>query len=377
MQETINPEKRGTKMKIIQIIPSLENVGGAETFVVGLTMELIKKGHEVTIISLYNHRQGFYSEMIKNNNIEVLYLNKKRGPDYKTGRQLKQLIIKLEPDIVHSHLETALIFFLGGILKLKNIVFLETIHYYLQPNSYNIILKTIIKNTYKRKLIVPVSISPEAKRRAISYYKINFDSPVIFNGINMDGISAENPINTREFDFISVSRLVEVKNHRAIIEAAKILKDRNLTFSLNIVGNGPLYDNISALVKTYNLENHVKLLGLRNDVYSLLKNHKIFLIPSFREGNPISAIEAISSGLAVIGTNVGGLVDLVVSDKVGFLVNPHNTEQLANYMELLLTDKEKLSSVSEHNKIYANKFSLSNTAQQYIDLYEKLLNKLK
>lgn len=364
-------------MKIIQIIPSLENVGGAETFVVTLTMELIKKGHEVTIISLYNHRQGFYSEMLKKNNIRILYLNKKRGPDCKTGRQLRKLLIMLNPDIVHSHLETALTFFLGSILKLKNIVFIETIHYYLQPNSYNKILKTIIMNTYKRKLMVPVSISPEAKRRAILYYKVNFESPVIYNGINMDGINAEIPINAREFDFISVSRLAEVKNHRAIIEAAKILKDRNLIFSLNIVGDGPLYDNISALVKTYKLENHVKLLGQRNDVYSLLKNHKIFLIPSLREGNPISALEAISSGLAVIGTNVGGLVDLVTSDNVGFLVNPYNTEQLANYMELLLKDKGKLSSISEYNKIYAKKFSMSNTAEEYITLYEKLLRELK
>ena len=343
-------------MKIVQIIPSLENVGGAETFVVSLTIELIKQGHDVTIISLYNHRQGFYSEIINDNKIKILYLNKKKGPDYKTAKQLKKLIINLNPDVVHSHLETALTFFLGGILKLKNITFVETIHYYLQPNSYNIILKTIIKNSYKRKKIVPVSISPEAKKRATSYYKINFDSPIIYNGINMSGIKAEKPINTREFDFIAVSRLAEVKNHQAIIKAAKILKERNLDFSLNIVGDGPLYDEISLLIRNYKLESNIHLLGLRNDVYSLLANHKIFLIPSFREGNPISAIEAISSGLAIIGTNNGGLVDLIVDDNVGFLVNPYDIEQLANYMELLLSDKKKLSVISEHNKLYSGYF---------------------
>jgi len=360
-------------MKIVQIIPSLENVGGAETFVVSLTIELIKQGHDVTIISLYNHRQGFYSEIINDNKIKILYLNKKKGPDYKTAKQLKKLIINLNPDAVHSHLETALTFFLGGILKLKNITFVETIHYYLQPNSYNIILKTIIKNSYKRKKIIPVSISPEAKKRATSYYKINFDSPIIYNGINMSGIKAEKPINTREFDFIAVSRLAEVKNHQAIIKAAKILKERNLDFSLNIVGDGPLYDEISLLIRNYKLESNIHLLGLRNDVYSLLANHKIFLIPSFREGNPISAIEAISSGLAIIGTNNGGLVDLIVDDNVGFLVNPHDVEQLANYMELLLSDKKKLSVISEHNKLYSASFSISHVATQYIALYEKLI----
>ena len=97
-----------------------------------------------------------------------------------------------------------------------------------------------------------------------------------------DNISSEN-FKSRPFDFITVSRLVEVKNHLSLIKATKILADKGYNFSISIVGDtneNIIYDE----VKNNNLEKYVNLLGLRTDIFDLLQQHKVFVLPSFWEG---------------------------------------------------------------------------------------------
>lgn len=153
------------KLNIVQVIPSLKNVGGAETFMVDLTLELIRQGHNLTIISLYNHH-GFYENKIKDNNINIIYLKKRKGFDLITALKLKRLLKTLNPDIVHSHLKTNLTFFLGGITKIKGVSFVETIHTSYLDKAHNFILKRIIKNTYLTGRVTPVAISSEVNNYA-------------------------------------------------------------------------------------------------------------------------------------------------------------------------------------------------------------------
>lgn len=362
------------KLNIVQIIPSLKNVGGAETFMVDLTLELMRQGHNLTIISLYNHR-GFYESIIKNNNIHIIYLKKHKGIDLITALKLKRLLKTLKPDIVHSHLKTNLTFFLGGITKIKAISFVETIHTSYLNKVHNFILKRIIKKTYLDGRVTPVAISSEVNNYANRYFGVNIGAPIVLNGINLPLNNPTVKTLDRPYNFITVSRLVEVKNHLSLIKASKVLADKGYEFSVSIVGDGPMMNIISSEIKNNNLERQIKLLGLRTDVFDLLQEHKVFVLPSFREGNPISLLEAMACGLSVIATNVGGTVDIIDHGSNGLLIDPNNYLSLADAMEKTIIDIEFTKSSAQKNFDLSKNYSIEKTANDYLHLYNSLLRR--
>ena len=89
-------------MKIIQIIPLLD-LAGAETMCENLTNSLIKLGHEVTVISLYDYH-SVVTERMEKNGINIFYLNKKSGLDLSLTFKLVKIFKEYKPDVVHSHL---------------------------------------------------------------------------------------------------------------------------------------------------------------------------------------------------------------------------------------------------------------------------------
>ena len=362
------------KLNIVQIIHSVKDFGGAETFIIDLTLELIKQGHNVTLISFYKER-GFYNKVINDNNIPTIYLNKHKGPDLKTALILRRLLKKIKPDIVHSHTNTNLTYFLGRITNIKGISFVETIHTSYVSKAHNWLLKRIIKKSYVSRKVFPVAISSEVNNYANQYFGRNLEAEIILNGINLpDNISSEN-FKSRPFDFITVSRLDEVKNHLSLIKATKILADKGYNFSISIVGDGPMKNIIYDEVKNNNLEKYVNLLGLRTDIFDLLQQHKVFVLPSFWEGNPIALLEAMACNLSVIATNVGGTVDIIDHNSNGLLIDPNNYHSLADAMEKTLTDPDFTETSAQKNLQLSKKYSIETTAKDYVSLYKKILSK--
>lgn len=357
-------------MKIVQIIPSLESAGGAEKFMLELSVELKSLGHNVTVISLYSKR-GFYDNYISKNKLDVIYLDKKPGVDFKNSRKLKRVILNINPDIVHAHLHFHLSFFLSGLSKFKKIKWIETIHSSYTKNSHNFILKKIIKRYYVKKIIVPISISDEVAKYTKTYFKLKQNLDVIYNGINLSLADSSINITKRECFFITVGRLVRIKNQTAIIEATKILSDEGYKFTVTIVGDGPEKVKLKTLINEYNLNKTILLLGQRDDVFKLLANHRVFLLPSFEEGNPLSIIEAMASGLVVIATKIGGPVDIVTPGKNGYLVDPYDIKTLVNEMKRCLDSESLLGKISINNIADSSNYSITKTATEYVLLYKE------
>ena len=159
-------------MKILQIIPSLNSIGGGEKFVMELSASLQQYGHDIKILSLYSKKNDFFDDFIKTNNLDVIYLNKKRGVDFKTARKLIKVIKKTNPDIIHGHLLFHLTLMLGGKFKIKTIPFIETLHQDFYGASGNKILKNYMSKLYNNNKVIPVAISDEVKKSAIKYFKI-------------------------------------------------------------------------------------------------------------------------------------------------------------------------------------------------------------
>lgn len=144
-------------MKIIQIIPLLD-LAGAETMCENLTNSLIKLGHEVTVISLYDYH-SIMTERMEKNGIKIIYLNKKSGLDLSLIFKLVKIFKEYKPDVVHSHLYAAKYAHVAAsICGIKAKIY--TIHN-IARNEAGKMNRTFNRFLFKKCHVVPVSLTEE------------------------------------------------------------------------------------------------------------------------------------------------------------------------------------------------------------------------
>ena len=151
--------------------------------------------------------------------------------------------------------------------------------------------------------------------------------------------------------FVSIGRLIMQKGFESAIEAAVILKNKNIDFTWYIIGEGALRVKLEELVKLHNLQNHFVLLGLRENPYPYIKKATIFLQPSKYEGKSIAIDEAKILNKPIIVTNFSTAKDQI-DDNVNGLIVDMNSESIADGIIKLLNsqslqDKFKLNLSNE------------------------------
>jgi sugar transferase (PEP-CTERM/EpsH1 system associated) len=139
----------------------------------------------------------------------------------------------------------------------------------------------------------------------------------------------------------SVGRIQDVKDHAGLIDAFALLRARLPhqadKLRLAIVGDGPLLAPLRAKVSALGLDGLVWLPGARDDVAPILRGFDLYAISSIAEGTPGSVLEAMASGLPVVGTRVGGVPEVVAQGVTGQLVPARDpgamADALASYLE--------------------------------------------
>jgi glycosyltransferase involved in cell wall biosynthesis len=110
----------------------------------------------------------------------------------------------------------------------------------------------------------------------------------------------------------TAGRLVPVKNQHMLLEAMSILvHERKLPIQLQIAGDGELAEGLARQIQALSLSAHVELLGFRNDVRALLDQSDVFVLPSHDEGCSVALIEAMASGISVLGSTAGGILEVL------------------------------------------------------------------
>ncbi|MEH7510849.1 glycosyltransferase family 4 protein, partial [Priestia megaterium] len=149
-----------------------------------------------------------------------------------------------------------------------------------------------------------------------------------------------------------VARLGPRKGHNHLFEALARLKKYTSNVEVLIVGDGQMREKLEKQKKALGLS-MVKFLGSRDDVPSILNKTDIFVLPTINDSLPLSIIEAMHSGTAVISTNCGGIPELIKHNKTGIIVEPGDTEQLAHALKFLIKNKEVRNKMSTNGKIHA------------------------
>lgn len=164
---------------------------------------------------------------------------------------------------------------------------------------------------------------------------------VIPNGVDIDLFKPrEDPEDSL---LVWHGRFVPQKGLEYLIKATALIVQRGYSkIEFALVGNGPLKPKMITLTKKLKLTKNIVFIGrlpLLKDVASFLSKASIYVLPSLREGMPWALLEAMACGKPVIGSNIPGINDIIVSGHNGVLVPPRNAKALANAVITLLTDE--------------------------------------
>ena len=151
---------------------------------------------------------------------------------------------------------------------------------------------------------------------------------------------------------------------------------------LKIIGDGPELKTIVKSVEDKNLEEYIDFLGVlsHDKVISHMQRSDFLILPSFMEGAPNVIREAMSCGVPVIATSVGGIPEMIEEGEHGLLFEPNDLKALSNHISFLCkSDLVVLEKMGENARqhIIKNSLSWSDSAAIYSNLYEDLLTQNK
>ena len=197
-----------------------------------------------------------------------------------------------------------------------------------------------------------------------------------YHKCQIDRYSYRNSIGLTDKDIavLEVGELSERKNHRVIIEALSKLEDERYVFLIcgKAMTNFGTYDFLKKYAEEKNVR--VKFLGFRKDIPELNKCADIAVLPSLREGLGLAGIEALASGVPVIGSRVQGIKDYVIDGKTGYLCSPLNADEFADKIKLL-SDVNLRRSMKNACIDKAEEFRMDISHKQMSEIYEQLLAK--
>lgn len=170
---------------------------------------------------------------------------------------------------------------------------------------------------------------------------------------------------------ISVGELNNNKNHRLVIETLSKLNEKEFVYL--IAGEGPLYDDLEELIRERNLNGKVLLLGVRNDIYNLLRVADVFIFPSKREGLSVSLMEAMASALPCIVSNIRGNNDLI-DENGGILFESNNHESLKDALLEIMNDPDKREMMGKYNRIKSENYSIENVFPEMKKIYRNFID---
>ena len=361
-------------MHIIEVIPRLYPCGGAETLLTSLSVAFKEElNQKVTVICLYSgNNENFLAKRLIGCGIQVYYLNKKVGVDFRCAKDLKKLVKRLKPDVIHLHLKTLLTAYLGGLAKIAPCFY--TFHNTMNKLTRGSILSPenlFYRVLFRKRYFFPIAISKVVSESLKKPYGI-VNPPIVYNGIPIEQYDFSVPWSQRTIDFIFIGRFTQIKNPLAIIKSFGQVSKKNQNINLIMLGIGPMFDVCDEYIRSNSLQN-VKLLGLRSDANRYLADAKCLLLASSVEGNPMVINEAIACSTYVIATSVGGVPEILSNDGGAlFEYNPGTLiSDLAKEMEEFISTNHELEGKAKSAALKARKtISIDSKARQYLEIFQ-------
>jgi glycosyltransferase involved in cell wall biosynthesis len=381
-------------MKIVFVQDSL-GAGGSERSNAELWYFLRDQGVELKILILEHRKAGVEQEILEAGfDVSFIKATKFLGQ----SKKLARLIKKTNPDLVHSTLfkSNMRVRFAKLIVKFYHIESLVNTpyskHRLLDPklnakkikivkhfnaltqkfgvNHFHANGQTVAAH-YREKLNVPEhKLSIIHRGRKPNPFATKKNHPEI------KALRAElNPEN--KLQLINVGRMEGQKAQIIILRALLDLKENGVgDFVFLIAGReGKQTEELYSFVEKNELDEHIKFLGHRSDIYKLLVSSDGFIFPSRSEGLPGALIEAEAAGLPIICSDIDSNLEVVKKDKNGLVFPVDNVQQLVEHLQKLIADQNLREQMGAQSlKIFEERFQLDAIHEQMLEFYKSMLS---
>jgi len=352
--------------------------GGAENGIINLVNNIDGDRFESAVCAFVG--AGAQTKRVDVHKTKLIELNKtKNGNDFLLPFRLKKQLDLWQPYILHTHAWGTLCegFLAAKMARVPVIVHSE--HGTIQQQKRNIPVQRFVwglctqilsvSKTHRGKIATTVGFSPEK----IKVIPNGVDTRRFSPGRDRDknkillGFKPQNKI------IGTVGRLVPVKNQQMLIQAFATFVDRCPDAKLILVGDGPLRNELTQLASSLGITHHVHFLGRRSDVPVVLQAMDLFVLPSISEGMSNTILEAMSCGLPVVATNVGGNPEIIRDNATGRLVQSGNVEELATVLTFLFDHPDQLQEMGRSSRKHIeDNYSIQTMINNYERLYQEL-----
>ena len=205
------------------------------------------------------------------------------------------------------------------------------------------------------------------------------NTSVIHNVIDIDAVrqlakkECSSSFKTKGLKIISLGRLVPVKGYERIILIAASLMKKNIDFEIWILGTGPLFSKLKAMIHRLGLENMIYLKGYHENPYPYLSQADLYVCSSFYEGYNTAIVEALSLGVPVLTTQCSGMDEILCNGLFGGIVN-NDQESLESEIFKIATNPQVLDQYRSQAALGKAFHSSHSSVAEYESLFENLLD---
>lgn len=343
---------------------------------------LVEEGHQVDVA--FKTEKEIDSRLFELG-CNVFEVSFNRSPMKKNNLRayhaLKRILEEGNYDIVHTHTPIASAItrvVCKNIPKIKVIYTAHGFHFFDGAPLLNWLIYYPIEKYLSKYTDIIITINKEDYNRAKESLKAKRVEYIPGVGIDVEKyrkLSIDRTQKREEINvpvdaivLLSVGELNRNKNHKAVIQALRKLKNNQIHYV--ICGEGILKDKLKELCLKNGISERVHFLGHREDVVELYQAADVFVIPSIREGLPVSLMEAMASGLPVVCSNVRGNVDLITNNESGYLFNPNCYMEITETVSKILKNHDKMKRMGQQNYELSQKYDLHNISPLISHIYK-------
>ncbi len=362
-------------MKILQILPEL-NVGGVETGTVDLSKYLVRLGHKSVVVSAGGtlvkelEAQGAKHYTLAVNKKSIISI-------FKLIPELAQIIKKEEVDIVHarSRVPAWIAYF---ACRRTKAVFITTCHGYYKKHPFSSVMGwakrvIVLSNVIARHMIEDFSVPHERIR-------------LVPRSVDLERFKYLDPKSKRKEDFnvAIIGRITPLKGHLHFIKAMARISRSIPRLKIWIVGDAPASkeaykEELQVLTRRLGLWHCTEFLGTQRDIPAILTHlDLVVLATTTHEAFGRVVVEAQASGVPVVATGVGGVIDIIEDGKNGLLVPPADSKSMAEAVMRIFKDVELAKELAEN--AYAKvkeKYGVELMVKNTLDVYREALSNFK
>jgi N-acetyl-alpha-D-glucosaminyl L-malate synthase BshA len=361
--------------------------GGSGVLATELGMALAQKGHNVHFVT--SHQPVRLNFLNPNLHFHEVFLEDYPLFHYQPyvlalSSKLTEVVEKYDLDIVHVHYaipHAYAAYMAKQMLKQKGIdlPIVTTLHGTdITLVGSHPVYKTAVEFSINNSDVV-TAVSDSLRKDTLRLFDINKKIDVIHNFVdfklekdaNDDDCLRESLANSEQKIITHISNFRPVKR---ILDVISIFYEiqKTIPSKLLMVGDGPDREKAEILAKELGINKNILFMGKSDEIKEILCLTDLFLLPSQTESFGLAALEAMAARTPVISTNTGGLSEVNIEGKTGFLSDVGDIPEMSKNAIYLLEDEERLNRFKDAAYDHAHKFSLENILPLYEDMYRKV-----